>query len=224
MTHIRYEAKKLVLTNLAQFLWKPKRKRKGKNNKHLEVKPCLSHAQAKLCSKHNARTGPTAVWAGLIKRGTREAFEHFSLYRILFLVLSLHLDFFQPREQTCPLWSVRSICRKRKCTVMWLQKSHLWTGRSYSKKKKKYNKEGTTKKIMIYQCKRKTTKGHHVIENLGSYFHTFLSNYLLHFRRFFLFNERTFLMTLCSNRTVSCHIRDWFLTKYKVADRHLETR
>lgn len=76
------------------------------------------------------------------------------------------------------------------------------------KKKKKYNKEGTTKKIMIYQCKRKTTKGHHVIENLGSYFHTFLSNYLLHFRRFFLFNERTFLMTLCSNRTVSCHIRD----------------
>lgn len=52
-----------------------KDKKKEKRKKHLEVKPCLSHAQAELCSKHDPRTGPTIVWAGL-KRGTCEAFEH----------------------------------------------------------------------------------------------------------------------------------------------------
>lgn len=68
--------------------------------------------------------------------------------------------------------------------------------------------------VKLYQCKRKNNQGTSCDLKLGSYFHTFLSNSLLHFRRFFLFYERTFPMTLCSNRTVSCHIRDWF--SYKV--------
>lgn len=122
--------------------------KKEKRKKHLEVKPCLSHAQAKLCSKHNPRTGPTAVWAGLKLRHSWGIWTLFRFTGDLFWCCpNKHLEFFNlGNKQTKPSWSVCSICRKRKCTVMWLQKSHLCTGRSYSKKHIYYHKEGTTKK------------------------------------------------------------------------------
>lgn len=73
-----------------------------------------------------------------------------------------------------PSWSVSSISRKRKRTVMWLQKSHLQTWRSYSKYMYLMNitiKREQVKLMKIYQCKRKTTKGHHVIK---SWVHIFI--------------------------------------------------
>lgn len=54
---------------------------------------------------------------------------------------------------------------------------------------------------------------------LASCFHTSL----LHFMRF-SFRENPFWWLCAQTGLFSCSIRDWFLMKYKAADRHLQTR
>lgn len=151
---------------------------------------------------------------------------------LLYYVLNIRSYWFLKQKKMSikklnPCLSVCNIHKKWKCTVMCFKKPRLSTGRSYSKYilEKKIKRERLTTKINI-PIEEENNQGTSCNLKLGSciHFFFFLSNSLLHFRWFFLFNERTFPMTLCSNRTVSCHIRDWFLTKYKVADRHLETR
>lgn len=86
-----------------------------------------------------------------------------------------------------------------------------------------YKKREKLKTMEIYKYERKTTKGQPVIYSLA---HIIIITLSLALQTVFLllFNKRPFLMTLCSNRTVSCHIRDWFLTKYKWQTGILKTK